>query len=194
MPSFEDDWRCFYPGADPIGWMMRRAGAKHWVRFHSLPASKRYAETDEERGILLARQNALADVVLGPQAPCWLAQIYWETPEGYVDLGDDLHPQLKWPNDSFQQAFRFLADEGDDEEHAWNAYASNVRWVAGAFDDLLRAIADEDAAPTLWMSTASGAVFAPYDGGVDLFLPSAGEVAVLKAAHGEWLSDHPSGL
>ena len=59
MREFEEAWRRLYPVTEPVGWTMRRAHGHHWVRFHSLPLSKRYAETDEERQTLLVRSNEL---------------------------------------------------------------------------------------------------------------------------------------
>jgi hypothetical protein len=46
----------------------------------------------------------------------------------------------------------------------------------------------------MWVSATTGAVFAPYDGGTDLFLPTADDVASLKREFSDWLSDHPGGL
>jgi hypothetical protein len=193
MAAFESEWRRFYPNADPTGWMMRRAGARHWLRFHSLPGSKRYPENDDERRTLLARQNALGVEVLGSDGACWLAQTVWESSDWETSgVGSD--PREVWPRFAFEFAYRFLADEGDDEEYPWDVYASRRMWLEGAFDDLLIAIAEDRAAPTLWMSPASGTVFAPYDGGVDLFLPDLVQVDSLKAKHPDWLSTHPQGF
>ncbi len=46
----------------------------------------------------------------------------------------------------------------------------------------------------MWISSSTGAVFAPYDGGFDLFLPDAGMALELRRRHPDWLSDHPLGL
>ncbi|WP_446689018.1 DUF3885 domain-containing protein [Rhizobium laguerreae] len=46
---------------------------------------------------------------------------------------------------------------------------ASVRWQEGSFDDLLTARADDETGPTLLMNSGNGAIFAPYDGGFDLF-------------------------
>jgi hypothetical protein len=185
MQSFEGHWRKFYPNAQgPTGWMMRRSGAVHWLRFHSLPQSKRYAETEAERRVLLARQNALAYAVLG-HSDCWLVQTCW------VAASQEQKPS---PNYPFEFSFEFLADEGDDDDHPWKVYASAQTWGRGTFDNLLLAIANDDIRDTIWLSCETGAVFAPYDGGVDLFLPTQSQIETLKAEHRDWLSPHPDGL
>lgn len=53
------DWdRCF-PNCEPIGHHLRVAFAARWVRFHSLPGSKRYAENDAEYAEVLTRHNTI---------------------------------------------------------------------------------------------------------------------------------------
>lgn len=164
--------------------MLLGEGAANRLRFHSLPSSKQYADTDEERSVLLSRQNLLALEVLGDR-PCWLVQGHWvaEAQEwDMVDEPDWFLATRKWKLDF---AFEFLEDDGD-EGRPWRIYAAQVHWSPGRFDDLLLSIADERAGPTLWMGT-DGAIFAPYDGGVDLFLPDAETVQRLAARHPDWL-------
>ena len=189
MHAFEKDWRGFYPAANPVGWMMRNACAKHYVRFHSLPLSKQYADTDAERQIILHRQNTLLDEVLGEGRPFWLTET---TTEASLEQYPNLHALTTWPKYKFEPALRFLEEEGDPEyEQAWTTYASRQTWKAGAFDDLLWAVADEKATYILWMAPLTGAVFAPYDGGVDLFLPTSDLVEELKIKHHDWLPIYP---
>ena len=89
MSEFAERWRAFYPNAQPIAYLMRHAGVPHWVRFHSLPHSKRDPETADEYSIMLGRQNELASAVLGEDHPCWLVQTCWITPEGCVEVSDE---------------------------------------------------------------------------------------------------------
>ncbi len=193
MEGFQAVWNGYYPGCRPVGYKMRSDGAKHWLRFHSLPGSKRYADNDQERGILLARQNQLAGEVLGIDAACWLVQTCW----GQPDLADVHDPFRACREFNLALAWRFVEiddEEEDDAQYVWNVHGGPTYWRAGAFDELLLAIANETAAPTLWFSPLTGSVFAPYDGGVDLFLPSLSLVDRLVAVHPDWLSPHPQGL
>jgi hypothetical protein len=188
MPSFETDWRRFYPETNPVGWMMRYANTRHWIRFHSLPLSKQYPDSDEERRILLDRQNTLANEILGEGRPCWLSRTFREIPEGYIDHSAPLDPLTAWPKYKLEFSFRFIFDEGEGEEDSsWNVFASPETWTAGAFDDLLWAIANEQVHQATWTSPSTGAVFAPYDGGIDLFLPGDDLVKQLRIKHHDWL-------
>jgi len=44
------------------------------------------------------------------------------------------------------------------------------------------------------MNQNSNAIFAPYDGGFDLFPPSQLDVEHMRELHPEWLSSYPDGL
>jgi hypothetical protein len=72
--------------------------------------------------------------------------------------------------------------------------AAPASWRAGAFDALIRATAD-DAGPR-WLLAAVGAdrVYAPYDGGADLFLPTRRDRDAWRTRFAPWLSAEPSGL
>lgn len=193
MREFADIWRAFYPNVEPTGRLMRAADVPHWIRFHSLPLSKRYADTEEEYSTLLSRQNALASAALGNDRPCWIVQACWTTTEGTVELADESEMFRASRDFGLEHAFSFDVDEGADAEH-WKVMAGPVRWRQGGFDEVLLRVADEQSAPILWVSAESGAVFAPYDGGVDLFLTSEAEVTDLRSKHVDWLPSHPDGL
>jgi hypothetical protein len=103
--------------------MMRNAGARNWVRFHSLPGSKRYAETDEQKATLLARQNQLALDVLGESGSVWLVQACWSSPGASVNIPDEndvfreLRPDPFWACRALGLTFAYQfveADDGDD--------------------------------------------------------------------------------
>jgi hypothetical protein len=193
MNDFRRLWSLFHEGQLPVGYRLTFGGAANWLRFHSLPDSKRYADSDHERRVILDRQNLLAEEVLGSER-CWLVQTHWVTPEGVNDVADVKDPFAATRKFNLEFAFEFA--DNDDNEHAvrWRVHAGPVRWADGAFDDLLLDIADERSAPTIWMSESTGAVFAPYDGGIDLFLANSTQINVLKAKHHDWLSSHPEGL
>ncbi|MGW1610935.1 DUF3885 domain-containing protein [Streptomyces sp. NPDC002285] len=54
-------WQQQFPKVPPIAHELRAAYSDRWVRFHSLPRSKRYPETEEEYAIVLHRYNTLLD-------------------------------------------------------------------------------------------------------------------------------------
>jgi hypothetical protein len=194
--EFQILWSRHYPDIEPVGYELLSARARHWVRFHSLPHSKRYPDTDAEWSVLLARQNELASNVLGENQGCWLVQSHWEITagEGEVVFQDENDPFRATTDYDLKPAITTLRNPGTEFQHRWVAFAGPMEWSAGRFDRVLRDIANERAAPTLWISNTSGSVFAPYDGGVDLFLPDKRRVRELREQHPDWLSAHPLGL
>lgn len=173
--TFRDEWRAYHKDIPPTGWALRESQSAPWVRYHALPDSKQYSEGDSERATILARANAIGDRLLGDGSPCWWveARIY-DLPGAGALAGE------------FQV-------NGDPDEPVWHFYVRPVEWKAGRFDDDFTAIADEKLMG-LWMCRSNGVVFAPYDGGFDLFPPSFGDVEILKTERPDWLSSEPSGL
>jgi len=62
---FKSFWRAKYPEAYPIGYELKWLYSDRWFRIHSLPESKRYAETEEEYQIIFNRQNELITDLIG---------------------------------------------------------------------------------------------------------------------------------
>jgi hypothetical protein len=153
-----------------------------WVRFHALPNSDRYPTNLIEHNEVRKLGKILGDEVLGEGAPCWLVQCRIEEYERpyWKPLTVQLDPQLRY-------------HDTEDDFH-WVASAQPVLWEAGDFEDLLADISDDRTGQTLWFSRDTGKVFAPYDGGFDLFATTEAEVFQLKQRHSGWLSPKPSGL
>lgn len=136
----------------------------------------------------MERANTLASRVLGDGSDCWLVQA--DPSFGDTANDSDQHSCIKELGLSFAFEHCDLQDDC-----TYRIYAKLVRWSPGAFDDLISKSADDLLpVPTMWVSAQNGAVFAPYDGGSDLFLKSARDVAELRQEFSTWLSDHPKGL
>jgi hypothetical protein len=180
LTTFEQDWRRFHGDSVPLSFALRDAN-KPWVRFHSLPQSKRYADTPQERDILLRRANAVAVTVLGND-PTWLVQL---GPVGESEAG--------WTEGALKPRREFAlqpAGEYAFDELVWPAYAALSAFALGTFNTLIDDVANERAFRTLWMSAANGRIFAPYDGGMDVFMESDAAIAALKARFRDWLPLH----
>ena len=52
-------WQRQWPACPPLADDLKRAYHDRWVRFHSLPGSKRYPDTDAEYDIVLHRYNTV---------------------------------------------------------------------------------------------------------------------------------------
>ena len=71
LASFGDAWARWYD-VEPFGHALRVAYSDRWVRIHTLPRGKRYAETEAERREIAKRYEAAGKDVLGTRAECTL--------------------------------------------------------------------------------------------------------------------------
>jgi hypothetical protein len=177
LTDFRQDWRRFYGDVPPLSFVLRETSTP-WVRFHSLPNSKRHAETLDEDDVVLKRANTVSAFALGND-PVWLVQV------GDVDLG--------WPKEALahrtQFALQFVGYFRDDDTD-WPTYAASTKFAIGKFNRLIEDVAKERAFETLWMSKSTGRIVAPYDGGIDVFLESKDARTAIKQRFHDWRPSH----
>jgi hypothetical protein len=171
---FRAEWSRHYADLPPLPWILRRR-ALPWIRFHALPNSRRYAKDELECAVILDRANAIGDELLGDGVQCWMV-------ETQIELDGPREFSFAWTEDE------------DPDAPVWHFSAQSVIWQKNAFDTTLSAIANDQCDRVLWIAGHTGAIFAPYDGGFDLFPPSWSQVTLLKEKWPEWLSSHPEGL
>ena len=192
MPhDFTEFWNDRFKGIAPAGYELRSHLPERWVRYHSLPDSKRYADDAHDYEILLKRANTVATDCLGDGQDCWLAASWYASAHR--------REKKRWKRDvqgpfDLQPAFKWKHDPADPEEPQCTVFAGSCAWRPGAYDNLIRQIADGAHSHVLWVSPATGTIFAPYDGGADLILPSSDAVDEFKGKYASWLSDHAEGL
>lgn len=186
--GFSAFWRHRFADIPPIGFVLRQHLEVRWVRFHSLPGSKRYADNDPERRTILARANTLAGEIFASSEQCWLVANLAQV------KGSTWHPQPVGVEWRLEPAFRSEKPYVLDEEYEWCTYAGRCVWHHGRFDGLIARIADDGVRAVIWVSQTSGAVFAPYDGGVDIIMPTAEAAGELRREHPAWLPDNSEGL
>lgn len=177
-----------YGDATPMGYMLREQVPERWMRIHSLPESKRYANTPSEYSILLERQNMVALEVLGSESEC-VVFIGWY-PEGNqpVDIRTQLLPDIN------SSAFSLFMEKRDEDEELLCVWCATLVWKANEFDHIIKTIADDEVRYASFASLGTGEIYAPYDGGADLFLRSSSRRDELKRHYKDWLSAHPLGL
>ena len=174
LPSdFRTVWVDFHGELSPIRWVLRESNVLPWLRLHFLPNGQRYANNILERAEILCRAEMVGNRILGIGGSCWLVQ-----GKTSMEGGDS-------------QFIGKFSDEATDELFL---YAREVKWSIEEYSELISAIADDRAGPTLWMSTRDGSVFSPYDGGIDLFPAREVDVDALKREFEPWLSNNSSGL
>ncbi|PZQ64116.1 MAG: hypothetical protein DI570_06725 [Phenylobacterium zucineum] len=185
MTDFDDLWVKHYGTLPPLAYLLREACVGGWLRVHSLPHMKRYAETKAEVAEVYRRVSEVGDAVLGSGACCQLMV----AEAGGERQAAEYRRMRKALNLAPADGF----DDPDRDDVVWSAHKAEVNWSSEQFAPLLHAIAEDRIAHVLWIGE-SGSVFAPYDGGVDAFIRPVAGAERLKARFVDWLSPRPDGL
>jgi hypothetical protein len=181
MTNFDAWFRAHFGTSAPVGHCLRVDHQARWLRLHSLPGSKRYAEDDDERSEVRSRAWAAASEVLPSFSPGWLVvPTYGEEP-----------PTIRQLSLNFEQGGRYTHAQ---LELPILVHVAQTTWPHDGFEALIDEIA-RDALRLAWFSEASGEVFAPYDGGIDLIVDSPSRAQALRRRFPrDWFSTHASGL
>ena len=188
-----DDWQERFPGCAPIAYEMKVVFRNRWVRFHSLPESKRYPENESEYETVLDRHNRILGELIGAERSVVLLTTgYSESPQPvrtYAALAA-LDPDAKpWHSIPMHKLDAELADP-----NYWHVFASVWEWRPGSFDPLIRLIADDAVADVMVVDPDCRWLLHPYDGGMDVIAESPAERDRLRGSHKDWLSARDDGL
>lgn len=190
IEDFSDDlWNKFHPNSIPISHTLKYSEQKNWVRLHTLPQAKRYSETEAEKETICFRQNSIAEFILGGGSKC---RNYYCELEG-AEANPNLQQILSRDFDKFRNSTKseyFSEDyEGNCVIHCFDSI-----WQTNSFNRVLFALANDELKSVIWMSAQTGAIFAPYDGGIDLILPSIEQCNKAREKFKDWISSHPAGF
>ena len=190
--DFNEYWNANFPLSAPIGNLLRAAYPERWFRIHTLPESKRYAETPAECAEILLRHNTiLANLFSSVQMLCVLAIGYSSTP----------HPVPPEKIDQRDHSFTFLrtipmheADEDENDHKYFHVWLHAHHWHPHSLDLFLRHVADDIIANLLIVAPQKDVVYHPYDGGADVILKTQAERNHWRTTYRSWLSQNSSGL
>lgn len=185
-------WRARRPSGPPLAHTFRTTYADRWVRFHSLPDSKRCPESADEYAIVLDRYGTILDALFAGTDVFVVTMDWSDAPTGPSGLPSplqELHPEgTHWWTES-------EVDDPDPEFHTHTRlWADRRPWRHGCLDDLLRAVADEVVVEVFVTDTELRRIHHPYDGGADVILDTPAERDELCGRYADWLSRHPTGL
>ncbi|MFX1682215.1 hypothetical protein PV762_23610 [Mitsuaria sp. CC2] len=184
-------WLNRFGDALPAGHLCRQSSlADRWLRIHSLPESKRYPDDDAQLAEVLRRQNAVASELLGEGALCLLFFACWS---GGPEAARLARKQTWLQTVGGMPELVLTAEESDDGDQM-AFLAQPVTWHPGAFDRLIADRANDRTWPLLFANLHRGSIYAPYDGGADLFYPSSEDVDPARSRHRDWLPTRASGM
>ena len=184
-------WEAWYPDSLPLGHHLRERYPNRWLRIWSLPGGQRWPESERDWTELLRRHRAAGDRVLSPAGDCALIAAFVDES---ARLGDRwlaetfrLEPLLRLEAQKLDEA----AASDDAEIDLWFA---PTRWGGRLVEEAIRRRAQDQGPLFLLVALESGQVYAPYDGGADLFAPEPEAVPQLRAILREWTSPRRDGL
>jgi hypothetical protein len=188
-----NNWQQQFSDCVPVAHRLRAAFPDRWVRFHSLPGSKRYPELETDYSTILERHNCVLDELTGSERSVVLLSTgYSESPQpvrleaSLWTLDPDATPWRSFPAHE--------SDIGSAVPSFWHVFASEWEWVPGLFDSLVRLVADDVLANIMVVNPGCRWLLHPYDGGMDVIAESSVARDHLKASHQDWLSTRPDGL
>lgn len=177
--TFYKLWRNAFGDTAPIGYQLKDIFTERWLRVHSLPESKRYANSKEEYAIMMNRQNEIIGTILGNDDPIiFLTRSY--------DATNKLHDQVT--------TWIPIKSKGIiDNESKCQFYLAVISWELDKYNHMLRTVADGET-NLLLISFPKHRIIHLYDGGIDIILENSTMVPYFKNKYKNWLSNHPNGL
>ena len=193
MTRLLDDWERCFPGCDPVGHHLCANFPERWMRFHSLPESKRYPDNEAEHAEVLVRHNAILGDLVHPGEQIVLVTMgYSQSPEPvrtYAEVAAFDPLASPWRTVPMHES-----EEWFDEPNYWHLYASTWAWKPGTFDPLIRWVAEDAVSNVLVVASDCRWVLHPYDGGMDVIVASPQVRSSLRTKHEPWLSSRADGL
>ncbi|WP_457852253.1 DUF3885 domain-containing protein [Luteipulveratus flavus] len=195
LAAFDGAWRARWPAVRPVGHELRSSASATWVRFHSLPGSKRYAETKTEYDEVLTRhRTALGELsALAETSPEDIRAItvsWSDSPEPAEPASE---PRTAFGDGTYWRSVPYdLSDPGD--PYWAHLYVTPTALGSPGLEQLLLLVADDGTRDVILCAPGAEWLYHPYDGGGDVIAPDRAARNVLRTRHPDWLSKHPQGL
>ncbi|MEW7292898.1 DUF3885 domain-containing protein [Aquimarina sp. 2304DJ70-9] len=189
--EFNKYWNTNYPESNPIGYKLRSIYQNRWLRIHSLPESKRYAESEEDYQIILERQNELFLKLMGENADIiiLIGQYEIEQKDGFLKEFSDFGQFVKCKTVELHKIY----PEEYDPDDFYNIYIKPDNWRKNSQNEMLKKIVDDEFR-AIFICPKRNCILAPYDGGMDIIVDNQEKRNNLKAKYKDWLSEREDGM
>jgi len=189
--EFNKYWDLNYPESNLIGHELRSIYPNRWLRIHSLPESKRYAESKDEYQIILNRQNELISELIGENTEIIITSGQYD-----IELTDEIATELS-NYGKFQKCRTIELHKINPEEYKddffYSVYFRTDIWTQNSQNRLLKNIANDEFR-AMFVCPKTNCIVAPYDGGMDIIVNSQEKRDKLKIKYKDWLSKREDGL
>jgi hypothetical protein len=184
-------WQLEISKIAPVGHVLRRFLGDNWTRFHSLPESKRYPETESEYLELLRRHSEVTNELFSPNEPVFIFRSYLQEQKLKGKQKHQLAGRQLRESMIMLPANPGVVADADDDHYCVRAMSSV--WKPDFFDVLIRQVSNEQQTGVTFVSPATKNIYCPYDGGMDIFSFSVNR-AVLGAKFLDWQSTRSDNL
>ncbi|NNM45647.1 DUF3885 domain-containing protein [Knoellia koreensis] len=172
------DWDRVWGGVPPRAWHVGRGQSDRWVRFHSLPGGKRYADTSAEYAEILARHRTLLAALQGETGSRNLLVIAVDFAHRDLASGRSRRAlPTAWPWRRFEEP-----DDPDAPVYCW----VKEGLTSEELDAVLISAAD-DVGQFVICAESLAWLYIPYDGGVDVVASSREGRLELESRFRAWL-------
>jgi hypothetical protein len=174
-------WAARWPDSLPIAHEMKELFEDQWVRFHSLPGSKRAPDSEADWDVMIDRHNrVLGELATAGDDVVVIMSVVAPRPAP-VEPDPDFWTAVPWHYADPDLLFAHL-------------YVTGETWLPGALDEFLRLAAEQQIGGVIIAPLDLMWLYHPYAGGADVILPTVAERDVLASRFADWRSTHPSGL
>ena len=180
-------WEDHLDGCEALAHELKNTFSERWVRFHALPDSKRYPDTEKEYQEICSRHNLVLSEL--SRAVDDLLVVLPEYTESKIPGKPDAELEKIFPASEYWRTLDQLEECGV----YWHLHVARACSESGKLNKLFRLVANDEVANILIVVLAGSSVFHPYDGGADIILPSTQIRDELKQKYERWLSKHPEG-
>ena len=189
--EFNKYWDSNYPESNPIGHELKDVYPNRWLRIHSLPESKRYAESEDEYQIILDRQNKLISELIGENTEIIIVSGQYE-----IELTDKNSTELskygEFKKSRTIELHKIYPEQYEDDFY-YDVYFRPDSWRINSQNKLLKNIADDEFR-AMFVCPKRNCIVAPYDGGMDLIVENQEKRDILKNKYKDWLSEREDGM
>lgn len=189
--ALSEAWRSRRPESRPVGSELRASERSTWVRFHSLPGSKRYPDDQFEYDELLARHFTLLtelDALAGTATSHNLraVTVAWSKSSRVAER--DRHLRRAFPAATYWQPVAY--DVSDPDDQTWiHLYVGATALASAELRALLLLAADDRTREVVICPPGFEWLYHPYDGGGDAIAHDIVGRDLLANRHASWLPE-----
>jgi hypothetical protein len=187
--QFYQFWAENFAEIPPINHLFKEKLTNRWLRIHSLPDEKRYAETEAEWELLKARQNTVFLDLMPEKAEIYLILQLFSHKSNALESNFFLKNELfsglnftKLDGIDYFELTKLWTDEG----LILHPFLTKIDANSEQFQSFLTAIA-KDEIRAFFFSKKEKRIIAPYDGGVDLVFENRASMLFYQKKYADWL-------